>query len=278
MDKKTVLITGCSTGIGKLTAKTFHDRNWNVVASMRTPGNETELTELDGVLVARLDVTDKASIRQAVDAGLARFGALHAVVNNAARGGHALLEASSDEMIRGMFETNVFGVMNVCRTVIPHLRRQREGCIVNVTSMAGMVGIPLETSYSACKYAIEGMTEALAFELKGLGILAKTVAPGAYLQTEFSANANDDDFGAGGEELGAYARSLREHFRNSVRDEGGETADPQEVADKIYECATERTPVHNPVGNDAQLLIAMMGGPPRQAFLDRVEPLLLPQP
>jgi NAD(P)-dependent dehydrogenase (short-subunit alcohol dehydrogenase family) len=276
MAKKTVLITGCSTGIGKLAAKTFHDEGWNVVATMRTPERETELTKLDDMLVTRLDVTDKASIQAAVDEGLARFGALDVVVNNAARSGHALLEVSSDEMTRLLYETNVFGVMNVCRAVIPHMRRRKQGRIINVTSMAGMLGLPLETTYSGTKWALEGMTEALAFELKGMNILARTVAPGAYLRTELSANAHDGDFEAGGEELTAYARRLREHFRSSVSNEGGETADPQEVADKIYECATSDTPVHNPVGSDAQLLIAMMGGPPRQEFLNKVERLLLP--
>ncbi len=276
MSQKTVLITGCSTGIGKLAAKTFHEKGWNVVATMRTPEKETELTELDGVLVTRLDVTDRESIQRAVDEALGRFGAIHAVVNNAARGGHALLEQSTDEMTRAMYDTNVFGTMNVCRAVLPHMRRQGEGTIINVTSMAGLLGLPLETSYCGTKHAVEGMTEALAYELKPLGLRARTVAPGAYLRTEFTNNADDEDFGAGGEELVAYAKGLREHFRSSVSAEGGDTADPQEVADVIYACATEDRPVHNQVGNDAQLIMSMIGAPPRQDFLDKAEPLLLP--
>lgn len=277
MTQKTVLITGCSTGIGRLAAKTFHEKGWNVIATMRSPENEEELKAQSNCLVARLDVTDKESIRAAVEEGIARFGGIDVVVNNAARGGRALLEVASDEMVRGMYDTNVFGVMDVCRAVLPHMRERKSGCIINVTSMAGMVGIPLETSYSGTKYAVEGLTEALAFELKGLGILAKTVAPGVYSATEFSANANDDDWGAGGAELTAYSDRLRAHFRSSVSSEGGDIADPQEVAEKIYECATEKTPVHNPVGRDAQMLMGLMGGPGRQAFIDQVGPLLLPQ-
>ena len=276
MEKKTVLITGCSSGIGALTARTFHSRGWKVIATMRTPERETELTQLEGVLVVRLDVTDQSSIRQAVKEGLERFGAIDVVVNNAAHSGHALLEQSSDKLTREMYETNVFGVMNVCRAVLPHMRERKEGCIVNVTSMAGMMGLPLETSYCGTKFAVEGMTEALAFELKPLGLRAKTVAPGAYVSTELSANSHDEDATGGPEELAEYAKRLREHFMASVSSEGGDTADPQEVADKIYECATSETPVHNPVGSDAQMLIAMMGGPPRQEFLDQAEPLLLP--
>ena len=244
---------------------------------MRTPEREQELTQLDDVLVTRLDVTDRASIDQAVKQAVERFGGLHVVVNNAARGGHALLEQSSDEMTRAMYETNVFGVMNVCRAALPIMRRQREGGIINVTSMAGYMGLPLETSYSGTKHAVEGMTEALAFELKPLGLFAKTVAPGAYRRTEFGANADDACSRAGGEELAGYAKALREHFLSSISNTGGNEADPQEVADKIYECATSETPVHNPVGSDAQMILAMIGAPPRQDFLDKAEPLLLPK-
>lgn len=274
-NKKTVLITGCSTGIGKLAAKTFQDRGWNVVATMRTPEKETELTELDDVLVTRLDVADRASIQQAVNSALDRFGALDCVVNNAGVGGHALLEQSSDEMTRALYETNVFGPMNVCRAVIPIMRERGEGCIINVTSMAGWVGLPLETTYCGTKHAMEGMTESLYFELKPLGIQAKTVAPGAYLQTAFTENADDGQI-AKGDELADYAEKLRAHFRQSISSEGADTADPQEVADKIFECATTETPVHNPVGADAQLIVAMLASPPRDEFLAKAEPLLLP--
>lgn len=276
MSKKTVLITGCSTGIGKLAARTFHAQGWHVVATMRTPEKETELTKLDGVLVTRLDVTDDASIEAALDETLERFGTIDAVVNNAGRGGHALLEQMSEEKVRAMYDTNVFGVMNVCRAVMPHLRRQASGTIINVTSMAGVIGLPAETSYCSAKFAVEGFTEALAWECKPLGITVRSVAPGAYLATDFSANADDDDLSNGDEQLVAHAKRLREHFLKAVRNEGGETADPQEVADAIYACATTETPVRNPVGNDAQMIVGMMGGPGRQAFLDLAEPLLLP--
>ena len=104
----------------------------------------------------------------------------------------------------------------------------------------------------------------------------KSVAPGVYRQTSFSSNVDDEEMERGEEELIAHAKRLREHFMGAVRSEGGATADPQEVADKIYECATRETPVHNPVGKDAQMIMAMMGGPDRQEFLDKVEPLLLP--
>ncbi len=276
MEKKTVLITGCSTGIGKLAAKTFHEKGWNVVATMRSPEKEAELTALDDVLVTRLDVTDEASIQGAIDAAVERFGAIHVLVNNAGVGKHALLEQTSDAEMRALYDTNVFGVMNVTRAVLPHMRRQKRGVVVNVTSMAGLIGLANETGYSSAKWAIEGFSEGLALECKGFGIRVTTVAPGAYLKAAFSQHADNSGMETGDEELVAHAKRLREHFMSSVRSEGGDTADPQEVADKIYECATSDTPVHNPVGKDAELLMHMLGGPPRQEFLDKVEPLLIP--
>ncbi len=276
MAPKTVLITGCSTGIGKLAAKTFQAKGWNVVATMRRPEGESELTQLDDVLVTRLDVTDKASIAAAVDAALQRFGAIDVLVNNAGYGAHALLEQIPDEMVRALYETNVFGVMNTCRAVLPQMRKQKGGIVINVTSMAGVIGLAGETAYCSSKWAMEGFTEALDLEYKLLGIRAKTVAPGAYLATAFSGNAVDRFLEEGEPELIAHAKRLREHFMNAVRSEGGDMADPQEVADVIYACATTDTPLHNPVGKDAQLIMSMMGGPPRQEFLDKIEPLLVP--
>jgi NAD(P)-dependent dehydrogenase (short-subunit alcohol dehydrogenase family)/alkylation response protein AidB-like acyl-CoA dehydrogenase len=276
MAEKTVLITGCSSGIGKLTAMTFHEKGWNVVATMRSPERETELTNLDRVVVDRLDVVDEASVRQAVENAIERFGAIDVLVNNAGRGGHALLEQMSDEKVRDLYEINVFGVMNVTRAVLPHMRRRKSGCIINVTSVAGMIGLPCETGYCSAKFAVEGFTEALAWECKPLNVDVKSVAPGVYMKTSFGSNADNDDLLAGDEELVTHAKRLREHFLEAVRSEGGETADPQEVADKIFECATTATPVHNPVGNDAQRIVSWMGGPPRQDFLDKVEPLLVP--
>ena len=123
-ERKTALITGCSTGIGRVAATTFQRSGWNVIATMRTPARESDLTALDNVLVTRFDVTDRGSIDTAIEAGLERFGALHVLVNNAGYGGHALLEQSSDSAIRAMYETNVFGVIDATRAVLPIFRRQ----------------------------------------------------------------------------------------------------------------------------------------------------------
>lgn len=276
-DHRTVLITGCSTGIGVLAAEIFQAKGWNVVATMRRPEMGKALAERDGVVVERLDVTDQESVGRAISSAHDRFGAIDVLVNNAGYGGHALLEQSSDRMIRGMYETNVFGVMNTTRAVLPIMRRQKGGRIINVTSMAGLMALPTDSVYASTKYAIEGLTEGLALEYKPLNILAKTVAPGAYMTTAFGTNNDDGDMKAGPPELVAFAAKLREHLTAVVSGEGGATADPQEVADKIYECATEDTPVHNPVGSDAQMLMGLMGGAPRQDFIVQMEQMLLPK-
>jgi len=276
MSKKTVLITGCSTGIGRLAAKTFQQRGWNVVATMRTPEDEQELSELDSVFVTRLDVTDSQSVEAAIDASIERFGAIDVLVNNAGRGGRALLEQTSDEKILSLFEINVFGLMRVTRAVLPHMRSRGQGCVINVTSMAGVLGLPVETNYCSSKYAAEGFTEALYWECKPLGIEVKSVAPGVYRKTAFISNVDDEEMFSGESELVAHAKRLREHFSAGATREGGDSSDPQEVAEKIYDCATEATPVHNPVGKDAQMIMGLIGGPDRQDFLDKVEALLLP--
>ncbi|MEM8883333.1 MAG: SDR family oxidoreductase [Planctomycetota bacterium] len=274
---KTVLITGASSGFGKLTAKQFQARGWNVIATMRTPDKEAELTTLENVLVTRLDVTEPASIHAAVEEGVARFGSIDALVNNAAYGGHALFEQASDESIRAMYDTNVFGVMNVSRAVLPIMRRQESGCIVNVTSMAGMLGAPTISIYASTKWAVEGLTEAMALEYKPLGIRVLAVAPGAYPTTRFNAST-DDALDAGDPDVAAHARVLYDHIQavaGQMAMQSGQKADPQEVADLIYKCATSEMPVHNPVGADARMLAEMIG-PPRQEFVKQLQNMALP--
>ena len=275
MDRRTVLITGCSSGFGKLAARTFSSRGWNVVATMRSPERETDLTGLDGVLVTRLDVREPASIAAAVAKGIAEFGAIHAVVNNAGYGSNALFEQSPEASIRDIYETNVFGLMNVMRRTLPDMRRRGSGCIVNVTSMAGLLGLLGNSVYSSSKFAVEGLTEALALEYKPLGIRIVSVAPGAY-GTAFGANA-DNYLGVGGTQLVEHSRKLRDHFAAVVASRG-EPQDPQEVADKIYECVTaDEVPVHNPVGADALRLNNLLeSSPTRQDFIVALERMLLP--
>lgn len=279
MNKKTVLITGSSSGFGKLAAKKFQQEGWNVVATMRSPDKEHELTGLDNVLVARLDVTDPTSIKEAVTLAIEKFGAIDVLVNNAGYGGHAVFEQATDSHIRAMYDTNVFGVMNVAREVLPSMRKQKSGCIINVTSMAGMLAAPTISVYASTKHAVEGLTEGMAYDYKPLNIQVKSVLPGAYPTTRFNAST-DDDLTNGDEELVVHADRLYSHLQviaEQMGNQGGTVADPQEVADKIFECATCETPTHNPVGSDSEMLVGMMEGGPRQNFINQFEEMVLPR-
>jgi NADP-dependent 3-hydroxy acid dehydrogenase YdfG len=143
---QTVLITGCSAGIGRAVAELFADRGWNVVATMRSPESAGELAGKRNVLVTALDVTDEDSIAAAVKKAEERFEAIDVLVNNAGFGLYGLLEATSVESIRKQFETNVVGLLATMRAVVPGMRKRRSGVVVNVGSIAGKITYPLPTS------------------------------------------------------------------------------------------------------------------------------------
>lgn len=174
---KTVLITGASSGIGKAAARLFAARGWNVVATMRDPGKDTGLGKLDNVLVTRLDVEDGPSIGKALAAGLERFGRIDVLINNAGYGQFGLFETVSPQKVRQQFEVNVFGVMEVTRALLPHMRANKGGIIINVSSGAGLFTLPMISLYCASKFALEGFSEALSYELAPQHIIVKLVEP-----------------------------------------------------------------------------------------------------
>ena len=273
-----VLITGCSSGFGRLSAQTFLRAEWNVVASMRAPERVPELADHDRMLVLKLDVTDPDSISAAFAAARARFGRIDAVVNNAGYGGDGLFEQASDTDIRAMFETNVFGPMNVMREALPEMRAAGNGAIVNVTSMAGHLGLPGHAIYAASKHALIGLTEGMALEYKPLGVHIHSVAPGAYPTAAFGVNT-DDRLEVGDAQLVAFSKRLRAQMTavgEQMANQGGNLADPQEVADRIFQCVSGDAPINNPTGADAEMLIAMMGQNKRQAFLDQLGAMPVP--
>ncbi|TSD86921.1 SDR family oxidoreductase [Mycobacterium sp. KBS0706] len=182
---RTVLITGCSTGFGEATARLFASRGWNVVATMRRPEAGAGLAALDNVLVTRLDVQDPASIDAAVAAAIARFGRIDVLVNNAGFGLFGVFEAAPRDKIQEQFDVNVFGVMDVTRALLPHFRANRSGTIVNISSGAGVFTLPMISLYCASKFALEGFSEALSYELASLGIAVKIVEPGGVTKTSF---------------------------------------------------------------------------------------------
>src|ERR1700761_2653364 len=183
--KKTVLITGASSGFGKAAVKLFHTNDWNVIATMRSPEKETELSKLSNVFISKLDVTDKASIKTSVAAGIERFGKIDVLVNNAGYGAMGALEASTEEQVKQQFDVNLFGLIAVTKAVLPGMRQQKSGTIINVSSVGGRITFPFSSLYHSTKFAVEGLTESMQYELNPLGINLKIVEPGGY-KTEFA--------------------------------------------------------------------------------------------
>lgn len=182
---QTVLITGCSSGFGFAAVQLFAEEGWNVVATVRRIEDGVPFASLDNVLVARLDVQDPGTIAAAVQDGIDRFGRIDALVNNAGFGLFGVFEGTSPEKVRDQFEVNVFGLMETTRTILPHFRANRSGVVVNITSGAGVFGLPMSSLYNASKFAVEGFSEALSYELEPLGVRVKLVEPGGVLETNF---------------------------------------------------------------------------------------------
>lgn len=182
---KTILITGTSSGLGKATARLFAHEGWNVVATMRRPEEERELVQLPNVLVTRLDVQDRVSITTAIEAAIARFGQIDALLNNAGFGLFGLFEATPPEKVAEQFNVNVFGVMDVTRALLPHFRQNKGGLILNISSGAGVFTLPMLSLYCASKFALEGFSEALSYELASQNIVVKIIEPGGIANTKF---------------------------------------------------------------------------------------------
>ena len=185
----TVLITGCSSGFGEAAARRFASRGWNVVATMRNPDDGRKLTDLENVLVVRLDVQDLDSIDNAITEAISRFGRIDAIVNNAGYGLFSLFETASREAIQKQFDVNVFGAMDVIRSILPHFRANRTGTIINISSGAGAFGAAMASIYCASKFALEGFSESLSYELADLGIKVKIIEPGGAPGTGFTARS-----------------------------------------------------------------------------------------
>ena len=237
---KTVLITGASSGIGKATAEYFAGRGWNVAGTMRSP--ERAATDpldwrvREDLLLARLDVTDPESIREAIGKTLARLGSIEAVVNNAGYGLVGPFECSAPEQVERQIRTNLLGVMNVVREILPHFRKQGGGTIANVSSVGGRVTFPLYSLYHATKWGLEGFSEALQFELRPLNIRVKIIEPGP-IKTDFYDRSMDLMSKPG---LTAYDNFVARAMPNLQK--VGETAPgPGIVARVIYKAVTDNS-------------------------------------
>lgn len=234
---KTVIITGCSTGLGRTSAIDFARKGWNVVATLRDLEAATDFPRLENVFVTRLDVQDVVSIRAALSAGVSRFGSIDVVVNNAGFGLFGVFESTPVEKIREQFDVNVFGVMETTRAILPHFRERKEGLIVNVSSGAGIFTLPMLSLYCSSKFALEGFSESLSYELASQNIGVKIIEPGGVVSTDFGKRSGQEaaqnhpppsyaSFVSGATDLFQNLRSTR-------------TATEQDVADVIYAAATD---------------------------------------
>lgn len=255
---KTVLITGASSGIGKATAYYFAQQGWNVAATMRTPAKETELSKLPNVKLFRVDVLDPDSIRQAIADTRTAFGGIDVLVNNAGYGAVGAFEAATPEQVQRQFDTNVFGVMNVIREILPYFREKQTDsdsrpCIINVTSMGGLIAFPIYSIYHGTKWAVEGFTEALSFELRPFNIRVKNIEPGA-IKTDFYDRSQDLLQKQG---LTAYDEYVRVTLANSQK-AGADAPGPEVVAKTIFFAANDRSfRLRYPVGSQSPWLLAI---------------------
>ncbi|MCE1252213.1 MAG: SDR family oxidoreductase [Anaerolineae bacterium] len=230
---KTVLITGSSSGIGLETALYFYEKGWHVVAAMRSPEKRrTRLHEKGLPDLVHLDVTDTESIRAALEYTLDKYHRLDVLVNNAGYAVYGPFESASAQQVQRQFDTNVFGLMEVCRQALPYLRRQQGGTIINVASMGGRVGFPLYSLYNSTKWAVEGFSEALQYELSGFNIKVRLIEPGV-ISTDFYERSIDQ--GENAEANRVYAEIIQR-----ARKQMGGGASPRLVAACIYRAAVER--------------------------------------
>lgn len=247
-EKKVWFITGTSAGIGRELAETALEKGYKVVATARKPEVLRDLAEKypETVLILKLDVTDKNDIADAINKSVEKFGRIDVVVNNAGYGLLGAVEEPSDAQIRRQFETNVFGVINVVREVLPVLRKQQSGHIINVSSGLGFFAFPSYGYYSATKFAVQGISEALAQETAALGIKVTIAEPGG-TRTDFIKGVVQPENVL--PESYPTTTNLFEMFSNN---QGLQLSDPRRVAEVLIEVSeNENPPLHLPLGEDS---------------------------
>ena len=240
---QTIFITGASTGLGRATALLFAGRGWKVIATMRAPEKEAELGQTPGITLLPLDVTDPASIAQCVAAA----GPFDVLVNNAGVGQMSPLEGVSMDKIRELFETNTLGTIAMTQAVIPQMREQGSGVIVNVTSGVTFQPLPLMSIYTASKAAVNAFTESVALELEPLGVRVRIVIPGRAPETPFGDNARARMGLNIPEAYQALAAPMMGRFGA-----GGDITTSRDVSEAVWRAATDPAcPMRLPAGADA---------------------------
>ena len=260
----TVLITGSSTGIGRASAIRFQAEGWNVIATMRTPEKETALNQLDNVLVTRLDVLDLESIDAALKAGIEQFGKIDVVVNNAGYGLAGTFESAQRESIQRQFGVNVFGLMDVTQKILPHFRANKSGMFINITSIGGKMTFPTMPLYHATKFAVEGFSESLQYEMEPIGVQVKIVEPGG-VATDFGTRSLVMEHDQSLTEYNEFMGKVAEAFQKSFDPETMSTAEL--IADVIYTAASDgKKQLRYRAGADAEQLLSARAAMDDEAF------------
>ncbi len=261
LDKhRAVLITGCSTGIGRATADRLARGGWTVYATARRPETIKDLADA-GARVLALDVTDEQSMRDAVDAVVDEAGAVSVLVNNAGYGLEGPVEETPMEEVRRQFETNVFGLVQLTQLVLPGMRAQRWGRIVNLSSMGGRMTLPGGGFYHGTKYAVEAISDALRFEVRPFGIAVSLVEPGAvataFGDTAVATIVATQPSGSEPSEYAAFRALLATKITDAYEGSGSKRASsPERIAAVIDKAITSQRPKPRYlVGADARLLV-----------------------
>lgn len=253
MNNKVVLITGVSSGIGKATAELFAQQGWQVVGTVRNVDQHQHAFDSSQVALRAADVTNEQSIHELMNWIESQYGRLDAVVNNAGYGLFGAFETCSEQDIQDQFEVNVFGLMRVTREAIRLMRKQGSGTIVQISSMGGRFTFPFYSIYHSTKFAVEGFTESLFYELEPFGIQVKLVEPGA-IQTDFYTRSRKQGTHAAFTSL--YTQAMKYVWKKY--EQAGQTgSSPAVVAQVIWTAATSRTQkLRYPAGRDAKLNMA----------------------
>jgi NAD(P)-dependent dehydrogenase (short-subunit alcohol dehydrogenase family) len=248
-DRPVWLITGCSTGFGRELAKLVLARGWRGVVTARDPAKVADIAKgyEDRALVLPLDVTRRDQIDEVVEAAKQRFGRIDALVNNAGYGYLAAIEEGEDEAVRAMFETNVFGLIDMTKAVLPVMRERRSGLIVNVSSIGGITSQAATGYYHGTKYAVEGISESLALEVKPLGIDVLIVEPGPFRTNWAGASIKES-----ATHIDAYAATGGERRKQVGARSGKQPGDPARAAQAIIDAAlSDRPPLRLLLGKVA---------------------------
>ncbi len=233
--KKTIFITGASSGIGRAAVELFAKKGWQVAATMRSPEKEQSLQKQDNVRLFRLDVTQPETIANAVENALKIFGDIDVLVNNAGYGAVGIFEKAEPAQIQKQFDTNVFGLMNVTRAFLPYFRKRKAGRIINISSVGGRITFPVYSVYHATKWAVEGFSESLQFELRPFNIDVKLVEPAA-IKTDFYSRSKDVFQKKGLSDYDTYEKVTVTNTNKFGEDAPG----PEVVAKTIYKAAISR--------------------------------------